>query len=86
MKVYVLMYHGCGDYEDCMSCNVFKSLSSAQEQMRREFDSEVEEYKKMFVEDDEITTICESRYCAVYEMGDYTRNHSVWEIVEKDVC
>jgi hypothetical protein len=54
--------------------------------MRREFDSEVEEYKKMFVEDDEITTICESRYCAVYEMGDYTRNHSVWEIVEKNVC
>lgn len=85
MKVYVLMYHGCGDYDDCMSCDVFESLQDAQEQMRREYDNEVEEYKRMFADDDEIVTTYKPLYCAVYESGDYSRNHSVWEIVGKNV-
>ena len=80
------MYHGCSDHEDCMSCNVFKSLLEAQEQMQKEYNNEVEEYKRMFVYDDSIVTTYNPRYCAVYECGDYSRNHSVWEIVEKNVC
>lgn len=84
MKVYVLMYHGCSDYEECMSCDVFGLLSDAQKQMEKEYNNEVEEYKRMFAEEDVVRS-CKPRFCAVYEMGDYSRNHSEWEIVEKNV-
>ena len=51
------------------------------------WNNEVEEYKRMFVDDDdEIVAIYYTpRYCAVYICGDYSRYHSVWEILEKNV-
>lgn len=45
----------------------------------------VEKYKEMFSDADDITQIRHNKYCAVYEMGDYTRNHSVWEICETQI-
>lgn len=83
-KVFVLLYDSVTDYEPYNAVEVFSNLEAAQKRMKELFDAELDdwqdEYDEDFVEfsEDELD-------CGIQERGDYSRNHSDWNIFEKEV-
>lgn len=84
-KVIVLTCTWAYDYETGMNVKVFSDIKKAQEEMRRCYDAELDDFKSEYEDEEMVDAYIGEGNASISESGDYTRNHIDWDIFEEEV-